>query len=67
VPPNPLDKLGVHPERARMRESKGNTETAAVKPRAGIEEIARRCLFFVEMAWAGSANAPGPSISAVVN
>jgi len=25
-----------------------NTETAAVKPRAGIEKIARRCLFFVE-------------------
>jgi len=33
-----------------------NTETAAVKPRAGIEglnRIARRCLFFVEMARAG--------------
>jgi hypothetical protein len=37
-----------------------NTETAAVNPRAGIESIARRCLFFVEMAWAGSTNAPGP-------
>jgi len=33
VPQNPLDKLGVFPERARQRESKGNTETAAVKPR----------------------------------
>ena len=45
-----------------------NTETAAVKPRAGIESIARRCLFFVEMAWAGSAIGalPALSISAVV-
>ena len=25
-----------------------NTETAAVKPRVGIESIAKRCLFFVE-------------------
>jgi hypothetical protein len=32
-----------------------NTETAAVNPRAGIAEITRRCLFFIEMAWAGSA------------
>ena len=37
-----------------------NTETAAVKPRAGIEQIARRCLFFVEMAWAGAETSPGP-------
>ena len=37
-----------------------NTETAAVKPRVGIEKIAKRCLFFVEMAWAGSLSAPGP-------
>ena len=32
-----------------------NTETTAVNPRVGIEEIAKRCLFFVEMARAGSA------------
>ena len=43
-----------------------NTETAAVKPRVGIEQIAKRCLFFVEMAWAGSLNAPGPFNFAVV-
>jgi hypothetical protein len=30
-----------------------NTETAAVKPRVGIEWITKRCLFFVEMARAG--------------
>jgi len=30
-----------------------NTETTAVKPRVGIEQIAKRCLFFVEMARAG--------------
>ena len=44
-----------------------NTETAAVKPRVGIESIAKRCLFFVEMARAGSENAPGPfNFAAVV-
>ena len=45
-----------------------NTETAAVKPRVGIEEIAKRCLFFVEMARAGSAMCvlPALSISAAV-
>jgi hypothetical protein len=32
-----------------------NTETAAMKPRVGIAEITKRCLFFVEMAWAGGA------------
>ena len=38
-----------------------NTETTAVKPRAGIELIARRCLFFVEMAKGrGSNDSPGP-------
>src|SRR5260370_36867170 len=26
-----------------------NTETAAVKPRVGIEQITKRCLFFVEI------------------
>ena len=31
-----------------------NTETTAVKPRVGIEWITKRCLFFVEMARAGS-------------
>jgi hypothetical protein len=30
-----------------------NTGTAAVKPRVGIELITKRCLIFVEMAWAG--------------
>src|SRR5258705_10761805 len=30
-----------------------NTETAAVKPRVGIEKITKRGLFFVEMTWAG--------------
>ena len=44
-----------------------NTETTAVKPRAGIEWIARRCLFFVEMARAGMAiDLPGPFTFAVV-
>ncbi len=46
---------------SQILESKGfgggvplNTERAAVKPRVGIFQIAKRCLFFVEMAWAGS-------------
>ena len=43
-----------------------NTETAAVNPRAGIEKITRRCLFFIEMARAGSAKASGPFTFAVV-
>jgi hypothetical protein len=44
-----------------------NTETAAVKPRVGIEEITKRCLFFVEMAGAGGAvTLPAHLISAVV-
>ena len=43
-----------------------NTETAAVKPRAGIESIARRCLILVEMAGAGSRHVPGPITFAVV-
>ena len=44
-----------------------NTETAAVKPRVGIEKIAKRCLFFVEMARAGNVRTlPALLISAVV-
>ena len=44
-----------------------NTERAAVKPRVGIEKIAKRCLFFVEMAWAGSETTlPALLLSAVV-
>ena len=42
-----------------------NTETTAVKPRVGIEAIAKRCLFFVEMARAGSVQTL-PALSFVV-
>ena len=31
-----------------------NTETAAVKPRVGIYEITKRCLFYVDRIWARS-------------
>ena len=38
VPLKPFDKLRVSPERRAMRGVEGlNTETAAVKPRVGIE------------------------------
>jgi len=40
-----------------------NTETAAVKPRVGINWIAKRCLFFIEMAWAGTQGRSGPFLS----
>lgn len=55
VPRTPFDKLRVRPEQGAKRAVDGlNTETTAVKPRVGIEQITKRCLFFVEMARAGS-------------
>ena len=40
-----------------------NTETTAVKPRVGIAQITKRCLFFVEMARAGRALNVLPALS----